>query len=149
MSAELLDLAGMVIEEHAAWKARNAARIAYRKFLLDYTSETGEWFDRDLLVEAGELEDVAKFDTLSTARKSAQRALTSKRAAIRRAIERRLLAGSDKPSEDQIMAAAQQVERIRDFVEVGPVQKAALVDFVSVLVGSGSSHGSAKTGEAG
>lgn len=99
MSAELLDLAGMVIEEHAAWKARNAARIAYRKFLLDYTSETGEWFDRDLLVEAGELEDVAKFDTLSTARKSAQRALTSKRAAIRRAIQRRLLSGSAKTGE--------------------------------------------------
>lgn len=94
MSADLIELASKVIEEHAAWKTRNAARNAYRKFLRDYHDETGEWFSREFLVQMGELDDVAKFDILSTAKKQAQRELTSKRSAIRRAIERTTQEGS-------------------------------------------------------
>ena len=85
---ELLGVSAKAIAEHAAWKVRNLARSALRSFYNDYSGETGERFDREDCVHNGESEDVTKFDSLSKAAKAAQRILTTKRAATRRAIVR-------------------------------------------------------------
>lgn len=82
------ELAAKAIDEHEAWKARNAARLALRKFFKAYRADGGEYFDRAEMVRWGELEDVAKFDALTAEVKATQRALTTKRAATRRAIVR-------------------------------------------------------------
>jgi len=98
---ELLELAAKAISENAAWKSRNLARNALRKFYIDYTDETGERFDRSDCVEGGEFEDVTKFDELSKAAKAAQRILTTKRAATRRAIVRAAAAIGEKLNESK------------------------------------------------
>jgi hypothetical protein len=85
---ELLGAAAKAIAEHAAWKVRNSARNALKKFYRDYTDETGELFDRGDCVDGGEFEYVTKFDELSNSLKKEQRNLTTKRAATRRAIVR-------------------------------------------------------------
>lgn len=85
---ELLELAARVMEEYAAWRARNAARKSLRIFYRAYTDETGERFDRGDCIDGGMHEDVAAFDAVSVPAKEAQRILTTKRAATRRAITR-------------------------------------------------------------
>lgn len=73
----------LAIAEHAAWKDRNAKRVAYRKWLKAYRSETGEWYEH-----GHEPEDDKAHDALEKASNEAQRLLTLARAATRRAIVR-------------------------------------------------------------
>ena len=72
----------LAIAEFRAWKARNANREAFRKFVRAYLREAGEPFDRDEC----EPEDGATFDRLSADKKTTQHALALARNATRRAV---------------------------------------------------------------
>ena len=90
---EIKDLiAALAVFEHGAWETRNATRKAYREWLKNYLSETGEWYDREACQHGGEVEDIAAHDALKDAAKAAQRKLTSARAATRRAVVRAIAA---------------------------------------------------------
>ena len=82
---ELLEaVAKAAINEHEAWKARNAARRAKREFWWQYKDATGEWFVKS----EAEPDDIAKFAPLEAADKAARRRYATARAATRRAIVR-------------------------------------------------------------
>lgn len=84
----LLVLAAKYLDEHSAWRVRNLARTALARFRGSYHYETGEHFYRDAIVDDDTpevLADLTTFDRLHEALTAAQRALTTKRAATRRA----------------------------------------------------------------
>lgn len=80
------EIAKCAVEENEAWKARNAARNAFRDLVRGFRHETGEYVDRSVVEQWDEPEELAKFDRLQAAKKEAQRILQNKRAATRRII---------------------------------------------------------------
>ncbi len=82
----LILVAERAIEANAAWKARNAARAALRKFYREYRDQTGEFYDRQDSIDNDDLAEAEKFDALMAEHKATRRALASKRGALRTAI---------------------------------------------------------------
>jgi hypothetical protein len=86
LDRDLAEIGRRAMAEHQAWKERNAARSALRKFFKAYTEETGERFDRGDCLDGGMHEGVAAFNAVSKLLAESQRRLTSARAATRRAV---------------------------------------------------------------
>lgn len=72
----------LAIAEFSAWKARNANREAFRKFVRGYLQETDNVFERDYCTA----EEAATFDRLLAEKKTTQHALALARNATRRAV---------------------------------------------------------------
>lgn len=90
---ELVEIVGrFAIDEHAAWKARNAARTSFNAWRKQWVEDTGEYYAPG----DGEDEHIQAFERLQAEALDSQKTLIKARHATRRAVAKVIAARETK-----------------------------------------------------
>ena len=97
LQQRLQQIARLAIAEYSAWVERNAAKEAYRDWLTNFRSETGEDFCFEVDFEQLEPEGKKDYQSIVYRKNMAQRKLGTARAATRRAIKKAGISNEPTP----------------------------------------------------